>query len=145
MLLSLFGVSLSLVSSWRYIMKIVIFNSNYFILPTISHLIWNVYIHNTRKSRELINTDIFVWQDLPIFGAKEDDKHLNKSATDVNHQLKHLFTAFCSICHVSNILWLGDINPELIMLHIKELTLTSGMCIYIKASNSTLNSPCCGI
>ena len=34
----------------------------------------------------------------------------------------HLITPFCTSYHASNTLSLNDINPQLIMLHIKELT-----------------------
>ena len=47
------------------------------------------------------------------------------------HSPAHLVTAFCSNKHASNTLSLNDIKSQLIMLHIKELTLSSGLCMYM--------------
>ena len=44
---------------------------------------------------------------------------------------KHQITAFCISYHACNTLSFSDINSQFTMLHIKGLTLTSGMCTYI--------------
>ena len=66
-----------------------------------------------------------------LITQKGDDKHPNKSVTDVIHQFKHLFTATCSSWHASNTLSFNEIYSQLIMLHIKELTLTCEMYMYM--------------